>query len=183
MYEKRDYCAEYYHVKVVIYCVLLLSYLIIFSSSLQNLQLEFSQIVGFGEKPPPPASKEFVEGLETIIVKKNGKIAPSQFTLVQYQLSKWFPYLKKVSVVQYNSTLDIEISLYRHTSYHFRNTVVPLIRVVYLKHYIKHLTGGQCPVCLKEWSEGDEQKQLPCQHKFHPTCILPWLEKVSELMV
>lgn len=76
----------------------------------QNLQLEFSQIVGFGDKPPPPASKEFVESLETIIVKKN---------------------------------------------------------------------GGQCPVCLKEWSEGDEQKQLPCQHKFHPTCILPWLEKTN----
>ncbi|CAL4202774.1 unnamed protein product, partial [Meganyctiphanes norvegica] len=38
---------------------------------------------------------------------------------------------------------------------------------------------GQCSVCLKEWCVGDETKELPCTHKFHPGCILPWLNKTN----
>ncbi|XP_023225850.1 E3 ubiquitin-protein ligase RNF181-like isoform X4 [Centruroides vittatus] len=33
----------------------------------------------------------------------------------------------------------------------------------------------QCPVCMKEFEEGDIGKQLPCQHLFHASCISPWL--------
>lgn len=33
----------------------------------------------------------------------------------------------------------------------------------------------QCPVCMKEFEENDNGKQLPCQHLFHTSCILPWL--------
>lgn len=36
----------------------------------------------------------------------------------------------------------------------------------------------QCPVCLKDFEEGDSAKMLPCKHTFHQECILPWLEKV-----
>ncbi|KAK3884351.1 hypothetical protein Pcinc_011362 [Petrolisthes cinctipes] len=76
----------------------------------QDLQMEFSQLFGFGEKPPPPASQEFVDNLSSVTMERKGE---------------------------------------------------------------------KCPVCLKEWSIGDEAKELPCQHKFHPTCILPWLQKTN----
>ncbi|XP_042014996.1 E3 ubiquitin-protein ligase SIRP1-like [Salvia splendens] len=34
----------------------------------------------------------------------------------------------------------------------------------------------QCSVCLDECEIGDEVKEMPCKHKFHSKCILPWLE-------
>ncbi|XP_066340730.1 E3 ubiquitin-protein ligase SIRP1-like [Miscanthus floridulus] len=33
-----------------------------------------------------------------------------------------------------------------------------------------------CSVCLEDFEMGAEAKQMPCQHKFHSHCILPWLE-------
>ncbi|KAI4985929.1 hypothetical protein ZWY2020_018559 [Hordeum vulgare] len=33
-----------------------------------------------------------------------------------------------------------------------------------------------CTVCLEEFEMGTEAKEMPCQHKFHSNCILPWLE-------
>jgi len=33
----------------------------------------------------------------------------------------------------------------------------------------------QCPVCLAEFTEGEEMKRLPCDHCFHSKCILSWL--------
>ena len=38
----------------------------------------------------------------------------------------------------------------------------------------------KCPVCLGLFDEEDEVKQLPCSHRFHSTCIIPWLQRVSE---
>lgn len=75
----------------------------------QDLQLEFTQLFGYDERPPPPTSKEFIEKLNTVTATK----------------------------------------------------------------------GGQCPVCLKEWTEGEEMKELPCKHSFHSSCILPWLKKTN----
>lgn len=80
----------------------------------QDMQLEFSQLFGFGDKPPPATSKEFMNNLETLPITEK---------------------------------------------------------------------GGQCAVCLKEWTAGEESKRLPCKHKFHPTCILPWLEKTNSCPV
>ena len=36
---------------------------------------------------------------------------------------------------------------------------------------------GQCPICLKNMEEEDIINELPCKHKFHKECILPWLQK------
>ncbi|GJN22898.1 hypothetical protein PR202_gb10503 [Eleusine coracana subsp. coracana] len=33
-----------------------------------------------------------------------------------------------------------------------------------------------CSVCLEDFEVGAEAKEMPCQHKFHAHCILPWLE-------
>ena len=38
--------------------------------------------------------------------------------------------------------------------------------------------GLKCTVCLVEFIEGEDMKEMPCCHLFHPRCILPWLEKV-----
>lgn len=34
----------------------------------------------------------------------------------------------------------------------------------------------QCPICLEEFEIGGKAKQMPCLHKFHDECIVPWLE-------
>lgn len=48
----------------------------------------------------------------------------------------------------------------------------------------------KCTICLKPNDEPDETgsvndlfKILPCSHEFHATCILPWLAKVSKVLV
>jgi E3 ubiquitin-protein ligase RNF115/126 len=33
-----------------------------------------------------------------------------------------------------------------------------------------------CSVCLENFEMGTEAKEMPCHHKFHSHCILPWLE-------
>ncbi|WAQ97044.1 RN181-like protein [Mya arenaria] len=37
----------------------------------------------------------------------------------------------------------------------------------------------KCPVCIGLFDEEDEVKELPCGHRFHSPCILPWLQKVN----
>lgn len=33
-----------------------------------------------------------------------------------------------------------------------------------------------CPVCLEKFLVGQGLLALPCNHKFHPNCLTPWLE-------
>ncbi|AYV76255.1 MAG: hypothetical protein Terrestrivirus5_77 [Terrestrivirus sp.] len=37
--------------------------------------------------------------------------------------------------------------------------------------------SGACALCLADAVEGDRWRTLECNHKFHPTCIDPWLEQ------
>lgn len=41
----------------------------------------------------------------------------------------------------------------------------------------------QCSVCLEDFEIGTEAKEMPCKHKFHHGCILPWLELHSSCPV
>ncbi|CAB4312578.1 unnamed protein product [Prunus armeniaca] len=41
----------------------------------------------------------------------------------------------------------------------------------------------QCSVCLDDFEAGVEAKEMPCKHKFHSGCILPWLELHSSCPV
>lgn len=41
----------------------------------------------------------------------------------------------------------------------------------------------QCSVCLDDFEQGSEAKEMPCKHKFHVRCIVPWLELHSSCPV
>ncbi|XP_049870864.1 E3 ubiquitin-protein ligase RNF181 [Pectinophora gossypiella] len=36
-----------------------------------------------------------------------------------------------------------------------------------------------CPICLKNFKVGEKAKQMPCNHAFHATCILTWLDRTN----
>ncbi|KAI1969618.1 hypothetical protein LOZ53_006796 [Ophidiomyces ophidiicola] len=36
-----------------------------------------------------------------------------------------------------------------------------------------------CPICTEDFEKGQDVRLLPCDHKFHPECIDPWLVNVS----
>lgn len=36
-----------------------------------------------------------------------------------------------------------------------------------------------CPICTDDFIKGQDVRLLPCDHKFHPECIDPWLVNVS----
>ncbi|XP_043691477.1 E3 ubiquitin-protein ligase SIRP1-like [Telopea speciosissima] len=41
----------------------------------------------------------------------------------------------------------------------------------------------QCSVCLEDFEIAAEAKEMPCKHRFHSGCILPWLELHSSCPV
>jgi hypothetical protein len=36
-----------------------------------------------------------------------------------------------------------------------------------------------CSICTEDFTRGEEVRVLPCNHKFHPECVDPWLLNVS----
>ncbi|KAE8442395.1 hypothetical protein EG329_003412 [Mollisiaceae sp. DMI_Dod_QoI] len=38
---------------------------------------------------------------------------------------------------------------------------------------------SSCSICLDDFVESEDIRLLPCDHKFHPKCVDPWLENVS----
>jgi len=78
-----------------------------------DMDMDFSSMFGT-EKPPPPASKEFVASLPTSKITEQDKV-----------------------------------------------------------------NDAKCPVCLKSFEEDESLMCLPCDHRFHSTCIEPWLSKTN----
>lgn len=36
-----------------------------------------------------------------------------------------------------------------------------------------------CSICTEDFTRGEDVRVLPCNHKYHPACIDPWLLNVS----
>jgi len=55
---------------------------------------------------------------------------------------------------------------------------MPLIRYskdLYLQGAEESASKDVCPICLLEFKEKENLRQLPCQHFFHPSCVEAWL--------
>lgn len=42
--------------------------------------------------------------------------------------------------------------------------------------------GDACPVCHEAYAALEQVVELPCQHCYHESCILPWLAEVRHLL-
>lgn len=44
-----------------------------------------------------------------------------------------------------------------------------------MDHQTKVEKSLECAICWEDFNKGEEVRMLPCEHKFHPACIDPWL--------
>jgi len=53
--------------------------------------------------------------------------------------------------------------------------------VVTFADHDAHCGGDACGICLEEWAPGSQAIELPCKHRYHKDCAVPWLTKHSAL--
>lgn len=51
---------------------------------------------------------------------------------------------------------------------------LPTVKVT--KEILQSEELNQCAVCMDEFEDGVEAKQMPCKHVYHHDCLLPWLQ-------
>ena len=73
----------------------------------------------------------------------------------------------------------MDLNLLKLFSRNMKLTIVALVQIIIYLANDFHFSGFQCPICLKDCEQDDVYNELPCRHKFHPECIRPWLEKVT----
>jgi hypothetical protein len=40
---------------------------------------------------------------------------------------------------------------------------------------------AECPVCKDGLCQGEETRRMPCEHVFHPACLVTWLKQVHRM--
>lgn len=53
--------------------------------------------------------------------------------------------------------------------------------VINISQEQQHPSYDTCPICLDDFEDGDQLRELPCGHDYHQDCIHPWLEERSVL--
>lgn len=49
-------------------------------------------------------------------------------------------------------------------------------------HALLTVDAEACMVCLDEYKNDDQLRQLPCLHAFHVACIDPWLQRYNAVL-
>lgn len=76
----------------------------------------------------------------------------------------------RIEYMQQRSHLEQNTNLTASTSAKNKNELMP-----------EAIGTETCPICILDFEEGDDVRILPCegQHRFHQTCVDPWLLKLS----
>ncbi|KAH9620398.1 hypothetical protein KSS87_015854 [Heliosperma pusillum] len=66
-----------------------------------------------------------------------------------------------------------------------KETLKKLRREVFTEHQkggvqLKSKASNECSICLENFVEGNELVSLSCRHKFHTSCLYPWLRTCGD---
>ncbi|WOL14727.1 E3 ubiquitin-protein ligase [Canna indica] len=79
--------------------------------------------------------------------------------------------------------LDLLLQHLAETDPNFHGTPPAQKEAVEAMPTIKIAENTSCSICLEDFEIGAEAREMPCKHKFHANCILPWLELHSSCPV